>query len=48
MKKMGRYKCAKCNESFDELPSVTVRCPNCANKILLKVRQPVKKTIKAR
>ena len=42
------YKCTKCLNVFDTLPPMLIRCPNCANKIFFKVRQPISKTIKAR
>ncbi len=46
--KSGKYKCQKCGMQFDALPEAVVRCPSCANKVLLKVRQPVSKELKAR
>lgn len=48
MKKGGRYRCPKCGETFESMPETIIRCPVCANKILLKVRQPVAKNLKAR
>ena len=47
MAKEGKYKCTKCGEKFDALPETIIRCPVCANKIFLKVRQPVAKKVKA-
>ena len=42
------YKCLKCQKEFDDLPKGLIRCPNCAYRILAKVRPPVAKEIKAR
>ncbi|MCD6247493.1 MAG: DNA-directed RNA polymerase subunit P [Candidatus Diapherotrites archaeon] len=42
------YKCARCGREFDNMPKGQVRCPFCAYRIVLKVRPPVTKKIKAR
>lgn len=42
------YKCGKCGAVFDRLPQGVIRCPQCAYKILYKVRDPIAKEIKAR
>ncbi len=42
------YKCVKCGKEFDELPKGLVRCPSCAYRVLIKLRSPVTKKVKAR
>ena len=42
------YKCMRCKKEFDELPKGLIRCPNCAYRILTKVRPSITKKIKAR
>lgn len=42
------YKCGKCGETFERLPDGVIRCPQCAYKILYKLREPVAKEVKAR
>lgn len=42
------YKCSQCGTTFDKLPEGILRCPNCASKILYKLRDPVAKNLKAR
>lgn len=42
------YKCIKCEATVEELPKGIIRCPNCAGKILSKLRPAVTREIKAR
>lgn len=44
---MMSYKCSKCGHIFEGVASSLIRCPECANKIFFKARQPVKKEVKA-
>ncbi|MBU2099709.1 DNA-directed RNA polymerase subunit P [Candidatus Micrarchaeota archaeon] len=46
-KEGGRYQCQKCGEKFDELPKGVFRCPSCAYKIIVKLRQPIVRKLKA-
>jgi len=43
----GRYQCQKCGERFDEIPKGVFRCPTCAYKVIIKLSQPVLRTLKA-
>ena len=46
---MGVYRCLKCGKTVElDLRYERVRCPYCGYKILVKVRPPVIKRVKAR
>ncbi|MBR9681622.1 MAG: DNA-directed RNA polymerase subunit P [Candidatus Altiarchaeota archaeon] len=46
---MGIYRCFKCGKRVDvDLRYERVRCPFCGYKILVKMRAPAVKTVKAR
>ncbi len=46
---MGNYRCLKCGKVVQvDLRYEKVRCPFCGNKVLVKVRPPVIKRLKAR
>ncbi len=46
---MGTYRCLKCGRVVNvDLRYERVRCPYCGYKILVKVRPPVVKHVKAR
>jgi len=46
---MGVYRCLKCGKDVVlDLRYERVRCPYCGYKILVKVRAPVVKRVKAR
>ncbi|HDR53476.1 MAG TPA: DNA-directed RNA polymerase subunit P [archaeon] len=46
---MGTYRCFKCGKRVDmDLRYERVRCPFCGYKILVKMRAPTVKTLKAR
>lgn len=42
------YRCAKCGTEFDRLMEKSIRCPNCAFRIVYKTRDATIKTIQAR
>ncbi len=42
------YKCARCGSEFDRLIEKSVRCPNCAFRIVFKTREGLAKTVVAR
>ncbi len=41
------YRCIRCKKITEKLDLYFVRCKHCAGRILVKVRAPVTKTIKA-
>jgi DNA-directed RNA polymerase subunit RPC12/RpoP len=41
------FKCGKCGTVVESI-SYEVRCPNCAYKVLYKIRSPVSKLVAAR
>jgi DNA-directed RNA polymerase subunit P len=46
---MVEYKCFGCGKTVEgDQSRRRVRCPYCSSKVLFKLRQPVKKLVKAR
>ncbi|MFA4906751.1 MAG: hypothetical protein WC602_00585 [archaeon] len=41
------YKCRN-GHAIKDLSAVMMRCPQCGDKIFIKVRQPVRKEVKAK